>query len=722
MSVKSVYNFIPAPNEEKVFKPSWAKQVSHDIPFSDGVSGVIDLTVTARSPIFIRNGHSKKAAELYKKQKEGHLPNPTTEQQWEIDNYLAFSHIKEGKKKKYFIPGTSLKGMIRNTLEIMSFSRLKAENDIFSYRDLASRNGVFKREVMSNRNLRTGWLEKVNDKWIIKECKESEIYRIAISEIENRFGVDFDNKTAAQKYNQISNGIEHLNFKYDSDLGRFDTNGNLINKTGELYYFANNGNIKGHLVFYGSIDNKKYEYIFTEPQQSKQYEVDIDLINRFEKIDKKLQPENLEDIDKYTQWQYLNSTHNPYTNNRIPVFFKANEKTVEHFGFSRLYKMTNTQSLNELAPLKGYHNVKNTYELDLAETIFGTVEDTDRKHGKNRNKTSLKGRVSFAPAYGQGEITPMDKVPVLLSSPKASYFPFYLKDGKTFLDRTAELSGFKKYPVHNDDTVEHSVLNPENIDVQTEINPLPTGTSFESKVRFFNLKPIELGALLSAITLHKSGTLFNHSIGGAKPLGYGKVNIEAELKADSKLSIEDYVIRYEEHMTEKMREKDINWIDSDAMKGLFAMSKDSMQSFLLKYPEMEKEQWNDRKAKFETVNEFNEYKKEGLVLEQYSVLLNNGFTLLKSRLEALEGIEELDGLNDFNKGKKIIAEYFNANDNAISDNAMAELKEFVIRCICKKSKRWYNKGEQDWNLIKKWLGDDVADEWYNEFEQDNRFN
>ena len=39
--VKSTYNFVPAPEEHEVFKPTWADHVSHDIPFEDGESGEI---------------------------------------------------------------------------------------------------------------------------------------------------------------------------------------------------------------------------------------------------------------------------------------------------------------------------------------------------------------------------------------------------------------------------------------------------------------------------------------------------------------------------------------------------------------------------------------------------------------------------------------------------------------------------------------------------------
>jgi hypothetical protein len=60
MPVKSTYNFVPALKEEEVYKPGWQDIVSHDIPFSDGESGEIQLVLKAETPVFIRNGHSKK--------------------------------------------------------------------------------------------------------------------------------------------------------------------------------------------------------------------------------------------------------------------------------------------------------------------------------------------------------------------------------------------------------------------------------------------------------------------------------------------------------------------------------------------------------------------------------------------------------------------------------------------------------------------------------------
>ena len=77
MSVKAPYNFVPLP--EDVFFPQWADYISHDIPFKDGLDGTIELTITAQTPVFIRNGYASRG----------------------IDN--TFCHTPDGK---YFIPAT----------------------------------------------------------------------------------------------------------------------------------------------------------------------------------------------------------------------------------------------------------------------------------------------------------------------------------------------------------------------------------------------------------------------------------------------------------------------------------------------------------------------------------------------------------------------------------------------------------------------------------------
>ena len=123
--ISSPYNFVPL--NKKVVYPHWAKLISHDVPFENSLSGTIELNILANTPIFVKDGMSAKEAESYKEnniQKTPFLPNKL-----------------EGK---YFIPGTSIKGMVANVLEIISFGELKnrVDDKRYAFRDL-TRNGVY---------------------------------------------------------------------------------------------------------------------------------------------------------------------------------------------------------------------------------------------------------------------------------------------------------------------------------------------------------------------------------------------------------------------------------------------------------------------------------------------------------------------------------------------------------------------------------------------------
>ena len=110
--MKSPFNFIEI--SDKTYNPDWSEQISHDIPFSDGVSGVINLEIKAHTPIFIRNGHTKEDAEA---------KNAV---------YRSFSNIEN----RYFIPATSIKGEVRNILEILSFSKMEVDQrSLFAQRE-----------------------------------------------------------------------------------------------------------------------------------------------------------------------------------------------------------------------------------------------------------------------------------------------------------------------------------------------------------------------------------------------------------------------------------------------------------------------------------------------------------------------------------------------------------------------------------------------------------
>jgi CRISPR/Cas system CSM-associated protein Csm3 (group 7 of RAMP superfamily) len=101
--IKAPFNFVPL--DANIFFPSWQKQISQDVPFKGSLSGTIHVHIKAETPIFTRNGH----------------------QQGTEDN--EFSYYIEQGSKRFFIPGSTVKGCIRSIVEIMSLGKMLPTTD-----------------------------------------------------------------------------------------------------------------------------------------------------------------------------------------------------------------------------------------------------------------------------------------------------------------------------------------------------------------------------------------------------------------------------------------------------------------------------------------------------------------------------------------------------------------------------------------------------------------
>lgn len=162
--LRAPYNFVPL--NQKVIFPEWAEQISQDVPFSDAVSGTLELTVTAQSDIFIRNGHTRDDAS----QKN--------------ENYSSFSKTADGR---FFIPGTYLKGAVRNVLEILSCGNAqRVVNRSFGIRDLKGGDQPFYTKIIRPNSINCGWLYREDDAYKLIDCGRP--WRISAEELDRHFG------------------------------------------------------------------------------------------------------------------------------------------------------------------------------------------------------------------------------------------------------------------------------------------------------------------------------------------------------------------------------------------------------------------------------------------------------------------------------------------------------------------------------------------------------
>jgi CRISPR-associated protein (TIGR03986 family) len=566
------YNFVPL--SEKVIFPEWANNIYHDIPFSDGLSGEIKYTIKAKSPILIGSGKGKENRGDKKNTGINHLRrNEDNVESYnnkptEAPSLNLFCKDSDGN---YFIPGTSLKGAFRSLLEILSFSKLSIYDDYaYSYRDLS--NPKYKKSLEAH-NIHCGWLTMESEKeWKIEDCGIPG--RISHEEIDKNLGTNFkndyskipvDKKPAKDKYERFFNGK-----KFDFELLHygFDTTSNEEPFKKICRINKNNSGKQGTIVFTGQPSVRNYEkktgkwleFVFFDTN-GKKYTVNEEKIKNFKLAYFNNEPNQSED---WKYWKYLQKKNKDF---KIPVFFvpdksdKNSDDKILHFGLSQLYKLPYKYKISDL--IKGDHKEKD--KLDFVQCLFGFTSNNDDKN----DETGLKGRIQFGHAFlskDNSNLQESSNINKILSSPKATFFPFYLiqqynnvQGLLTYDDQKAQLAGFKRYPVRLNANIESIAESMENKKLLSKMRPLPEGTIFEGKVSFHNLKPVELGALLSALTLNDEEGCF-HTLGGGKPFGFGKskVHIESlnivnydELKFEN-ADYKNYIFQFNEYVENKI--------------------------------------------------------------------------------------------------------------------------------------------------------------------------
>jgi CRISPR-associated protein (TIGR03986 family) len=686
--VKSPYNFVPAPTEAQVFTPDWADKVSHDVPFEDGESGEIEIEITAETPIFIRNGHTKPEDN----------EKPTAE----------FSHyIDSNGQKQYFIPATSLKGMFRNVLEIMSFSRLNKDliNDHrYAFRDLSSSTNQYMTRYKEFK-IKGGWLKEDNDgSWKIEKCED--IAHIDQNELLENFGIPFRKeflnrqpvqKDAKYKYehaNVRKSGLQHTFSTYKEKLfGNVDIILAKYDSTGK----------RGTLVFTGQpgkrvepearkASGKIREFVFFNDPNPKFLNVNEDQQKDFKFIYGHDDPNNLS-----SDWKYWRDKLKK--GEKIPVFFSEdNSGDLQHFGLSYMYKLPFKYKISQLNPLKSY-----TEGRDLAETLFGFAEKEE----------ASKGRVMFGHALAEkSSVKELKTVDAILGGPKASYFPYYLtqfqKDGKyyTYDDLNAVLRGFKRYPVKNKE--EKSLIG-DNTKVVSHFNPLDKGAKFKLKVRFHNLKQAEIGALLSSITFHGYSDQFYHSLGAAKPLGYGKVNVMVKDLKFLKKTAQEYMLDFETLMTSN----NPDWLHSPQINELFATAKGGVNEDFLQYPSVQeyadykKRRVNNINKDLDKLDSFTETFK----LQNLSKNLKPFALRLKPQNLQVSDFDNYPDLAKYlNEEISVFGEFTEINKQSILDKLIeiieSEHKDSLKKL--KKSAHWSGN-------ISRWLGEELKTKLQNKY-------
>ncbi len=470
------YAFVPL-NERIYFLSEEERKLLEnvqDVPFENGYSGRIDLKLKAVTPFCVK------------------------------------IEANNGNVPFYTIPGSSIKGMIRSVFEIITMSNFRngVSNDRYSFRDLNNNNYTLK----SGKEQKSGILIKLDNKYYVQPC-ESE--KKTYGEIAEEEGLQYQDiaggKTAKDKFQKLESPV----ILYDDG-------------TAQIYLFS------------GFMNNKKHEFLFDVPEfdEARLIPLKDDKLKDFLFIH--------EQENENASWKFWKKRLKNYNSiseikqdkfdGVVPCFFRThindkNEKCVLDLGFSYLYRQAYAKSIHDFIPKcyrrdeKNEQNKENEKEInvDLAQSVFGYT----------KGDKALKGRVQFGSVILENPKFSSEQC-FILGSPKPTFYPFYIEQEegqlKDYFTGT-KLSGYKRYLVHN--TQQTGILDNKNKNVVTRFKPVVAGTEFVVPIYFHNLRDYELGALLAAISFCNKENQCFHSLGFAKPYGYGKMKIQGiELKTD----------------------------------------------------------------------------------------------------------------------------------------------------------------------------------------------
>ena len=528
--ITAPYNFVPL--SRKVFFPDWAGKVSHDVPFSDGISGELTCELTTHTPIYIRNGGDWTREDIRDKK--------------EAQSFFCVKH--EGKET-FMIPGTSLKGVIRSVVEIASFGKMgRVDDHRYSVRDLTNRPLYLTRMA----GAKAGWLVRDDEgRWRLSHCEFARVDHNDLIKLNPDVRAIKEEQLAKEKYERWKRPLDVM-----FDLGVKKPSGTRAANLGA-------GALTGTLVFTGQPTKnngrkgeKHLEFIFYQ-RSAESFPVDRQLIKDFEFIHSN---SNLEPNDDL---KFHNKT------GCVPVFYHGSPSAPKSFGLALMYRLPYKHSIKGAIS----HTSSDHFhpEPDLAETIFGFADDT---------MGMLKGRVSISPAViDPATAKQLSPITTILNGPKPTYYPNYLEQPNpqgaytTLMDDGSEVRGWKRYPVRLKDAVHVPPVGAGQQNVSTQFIPLEGGARFRFSVKVHNLRPVELGALAWSLTWGAEGKL-RHAIGMGKALGYGQASISV---AGAKLAgVDGGVCDWKQAMTvfEEQMNREVGgaWRQTVQLEQLLAMA------------------------------------------------------------------------------------------------------------------------------------------------------
>ncbi len=515
------YNFVELPDKIVEAQPLPEGDRYH----RDRYTGKIECTLTTESPLYTRCGLT---LDEFKQGKES-------------KDLSDFFYITD--KLKPVIPGSSIRGMLRTLVEIVSFGkidRVSGKQKFFFRAVAAKRDDPLATPYKTClKNVKAGYLVKQNDGWYIHPAKtvgDDSFVWVKEKKVVDSFP-DFIPMTDIRYRPQY---IVNIGF------------GDIVTRNGRRFAThisprPNGQEYIGVLVTSGNMSegsddpkstSRKNHCLVREPDT----EAELIKINDTAIQDycsaltdfQKESPPFKEDLGVLEKGRCIFYCQPEQKGGEVTLFGQSPNFRIAYSP----QKNGRAASAEDFIP----ESFKDSKIIDFADAIFGFVRDKKQEEGSIQ---AIPGRVFISDAIcrqsDSQDIWLSDKliVPKILSSPKPTTFQHYLVQTETDKSKLKHygskpvektvIRGHKLY-WHKGKKPAITLENPEEIsDTQkTQIKPIKPGVSFQFTIYFENLSDVELGALLWVLDLAQDEK-YRLSLGMGKPLGMGAVKITHQL-------------------------------------------------------------------------------------------------------------------------------------------------------------------------------------------------
>lgn len=438
------------------------------------------------------------------------------------------------------IPGSSLRGMVKNLLKIITCGSWKGNEDI-------NNQHLYFRCIMAQRTA-PAWMKPLHKLYAAKMTNSQNNKKTAKLGflVRNKDGscyiypVKKCNQADEKKYNQQGERI--LITEYQDEFGdRLPQKGSMVQWHEDKAYIITGSQPPSELKTRAEYDSPSGEEKKAAKKQIIRY---ISLYAADWSENSRLAvPENVcQDYENDIRRKGVDLFHPKAGEARsaeevkgfgisldaeavsvIPCGYVERSGVVKAFGHGLSFRVPYEHSMLDAVPQELKEDT-----IDFATALFG-------------DKERFAGRVFFEDAEIEGAAEPLstaDERP--LWAPNPTSYQLYLKQtdqgNLNHWDSSgAEIRGYKLYWHHN---IKDDAWHRKADDYVTEknhprITPIQRGTHFKGKIRFQNLTQIELGALLEVFDLDGNSGKSAYKLGQGKALGLGSVKIQPKLFLDT---------------------------------------------------------------------------------------------------------------------------------------------------------------------------------------------